>query len=824
MIKIKINDQPIELKEGTTLIEAADLLKIPIPRFCYHEKLSIAANCRVCIVEVVNSSQLLSACATLAVDGMEVFTASEPAIRAQQNVMEFLLANHPLECPICDKAGECELQDLSVQFGNNSSRFKENKRSVSDLSLGSLITTNMSRCIHCTRCVRFGEEIAGNQELGVISRGENIKISTYVNKTINSEVSGNMIDLCPVGALNSKPYEGIARSWELQQKPGISYHDCIGSNLNYHVNNKQIKRIVPGNNDSINSIWISDRDRFSYTAINDAARLRHPLIKQQGKWQIVSWSEALSFIVDKLSVIMKKYSAHQIGGLISPNASLEECYLFQKLCRNLGSNNIDHRLRQTDFRNQELAPLYPNLGLATVQDLAKQKCIFLIGSCINKEQPIAGIILRAAVQQGSYVVAVNPVDFDVNFEIKYKYIADYADFMTPLLKITKAIIHLCPNFKITEINLKIKKFFKENKKIQELNYGESELTIANQLLETSICEPGKISIILGALAINHPDYSNIVAVSNFMAILINASWGSFTEGANSAGAWLSGCLPHRSPTYIVDEIGQNALQMLIKPLKAYFLFGIEPELDCAHGVLATKTLQQAELVIAVTGFESELLMQYSEVLLPMNLPPENNGTYINITGLWQKFTKGASTIGSSKPGTEILLELGKNLKLSSFIDFNKEDIANIDQIIKQSLVTSDTKLNHSWQLFDPDIVFKVHNLKNNLVLVAPIGLYAVDQITRRSECLQQTKDAQIEVAINDQEAKLLGIKNGEVIKLTVLDDIDYRSSKILKLPIIISNKVAKGCVLLYQVNLTTALGLPYNNILLEKIMLENIHV
>jgi NADH-quinone oxidoreductase subunit G len=813
MINIKINDQEIAVEEGTTIIQAADLLKIPIPRFCYHEKLSISANCRMCLVEVSNVSKLLPACATYVTEGMQIFTQSEKTITGQKGVMEFLLVNHPLECPICDQAGECELQDLSIQFGNDASCFKEEKRSVVDQNLGPLIATNMTRCIHCTRCVRFGEEIAGTRELGAISRGENMKISTFIEKNIDSEVSGNIIDLCPVGALTSKPYQFSARPWELQQKASISCHDCLGSNINYHVNNGQIKRAVPRNNPSINSIWLSDRDRFSYTGINSQDRLKYPLLRRDGKWQSVSWQEAISFIVDKLSIIIQKHGASQIGGLISPSASLEECYLFQKLFRSLGSNNIDHRLRQIDFREQELAPLYPNLGLATVDELKNQQFVLLIGSYLNKEQPIAGIILREAVKRGGLIAVVNSVDFEFNFDVHYKYITPYADLLTPLLKIAKAVA----DFSKEHLPIEAKNL------LENIEYDQLDITIAQKLL---FFEPTKSSIILGALAINHPDYSKIVAISNLICLLTKAKFGCFSDGANSAGAWLAGCVPHRTPSTILSTDGKNALQMLTQVLKAYILLGIEPELDCASVHGAAKVLQQAELVVAITAFESNLLLQYAEVLLPMAAPQEGSGTYINITGIWQKSEQIATTIGVGRSAAEILLMLGKSLKSQGFINFNNEDIVNIEHIIKQA-VAANTTLDVSWQQWYPNIIDlnrsdQIDKL-NNFVCVAPLSLYAIDPITRRSECLQTTKDQEVEVFINFNSAKLLEIKNGDIIKITLINNLDYKLSKIIKLPITISNKVADGCVLLKQVNLMTAMGLPYNNVLLEKIVLENAH-
>lgn len=813
MINITINNQEFIVQEGLTIIQVADLFKIPIPRFCYHDKLSVAANCRMCLVEVVNEKKLLPACSTYVSVGMVIFTKSEKTIAGQKAAMEFLLINHPLECPICEKAGECELQDLSIQYGNDNSVFKEKKRVISDQNLGPLIATNMTRCIHCTRCVRFGKEIAGIKELGVIYRGENMQISTFVEQTINSEVSGNMIDLCPVGALTSKPYQFSARSWELQQKPSISCHDCIGSNINYHISNDQIKRAVPRNNPLINDIWLSDRDRFSYTGINAKDRLKHPLIKQNGNWKLVSWAEVEVFIVDKLLNIIANHGANQIGGLISPSATLEECYLFQKLFRTLGSNNIDHRLRQVDFRDQELAPLYPNLGLESVSELKHQRFVLLIGSYINKEQPIVGITLRAAVQAGCLVAVINPIDFEFNFVVHYKNITPYADLLTPLLKITKAVIELSK-----DLSVKIKWL---NKLLENITYNKIDLDIANQLLSTK--PTTKISIILGQLAINHPDYSKIVAVSNLICLLVGAKFGCFSDGANSAGAWLAGCIPHRTSSLSVT-FGKNAFEMLSQPLKAYILLGIEPELDSVQGYVAAKTLQQAELVVAISSFESDLLLQYAEVLLPMAVMHEGMGTYINIVGSWQNFSKVKNAPGISKTAVEILLSLGQSLKLPGFVDFNNEDLLNIGQTIKQMHKEANSIYNTSWQLRELDLNVESSFKTNHFISIALLSLYAIDPITRRAECLQQTNDAKLAlVAINSKTAILLGINHNEVIKITIINNIDAKLSKNFKLPVVIDDRVAEGCLLFNQNNISNFIIGNYNNILLEKLILENSH-
>lgn len=784
MITVKIDGTQVKVKDGTRIIEIADNLKIPIPRFCYHNKLSVAANCRMCLVEVANVAKLLPACSTYVSEGMQIFTKSPKTIAGQKSIMELLLVNHPLDCPVCDQAGECELQDLSLQFGKDGSRYREPKRTVMDQNLGPLIATNMTRCIHCTRCVRFGEEIAGVKELGAIHRGESMKITTCFNQTVNSEVSGNIIDLCPVGALTSKPFMYSARSWQLKQAIGISCHDCLGSNIYYHINNGQIKRAVPAENPDINSIWLSDRDRFGFIGINAPDRLKHPLLKKDDKWCIVSWEEALSFIHNKLSNIIDQYGADNLGGLIWPNATLEECFLFQKLFKDLGSYNVDHRLRQLDFRGQDMAPLYPNLGLATVAELANQKIILLIGCHINKEQPIAGLYIRAATIADGKVIVVNPVDFKFNFDVYHKYITPYGDLLTPLIQITKAIIKLTNNslpIGATELL----------KSLSHIEYNDSDLEIAKQLLSIP---SGQASVILGSLAISHPEYSRIVAISNLICLLTNARFGSFSEGANSAGAWLAGCVARGS---------LNAREMLQTALKAYILLGIEPELDCIEGIVASNAMMQAELVVAITCFESDLLLNYADVLLPMAAPQESGGTYVNVTGVWQSFEQIVPLIGDSKPATQILMMLAKKFNYN-FIDIN------ILETIKQSLTSK--MHNNSWIWWCPTITDYANNMTNSFVRICPISLYATDPIVRRSNSLQDTKDATIEILINQKSANFLDFKDLEIIKIISFDNLD----NFIQAPIRISNNIAEGCILINQVNTRTLIGVPYGRLILEK--------
>ena len=376
--KIEVNGVEFEASPGQMIIEVTDAADIYVPRFCYHRKLSVAANCRMCLVEVEKAPKPLPACATPVADGMKVFTKSALAISAQKAVMEFLLINHPLDCPICDQGGECELQDIAMGYGGGISRFNERKRVVKDKDLGPLISTDMTRCIHCTRCVRFGQEIAGIQELGTIGRGENTEISTYIESSVDHELSGNIIDVCPVGALNNKPYRFSARAWEMAQFPTVSPHDCAGSNINAHVMQGKLKRVVPRVNESINETWIADRDRFSCEAVYADDRLETPMVRIEGEWRECGWDEALEVAARGLQSVDGNLAA-----LVSPSATTEEGYLAARLVRHLGSGNLDHRLRRRDFRQQNLDPVFPWLGMP-IEDVEQLQSILVVGSNLRR--------------------------------------------------------------------------------------------------------------------------------------------------------------------------------------------------------------------------------------------------------------------------------------------------------------------------------------------------------------------------------------------------------------------------------------------------------
>jgi len=491
MATIEIDGKTFETDNGKMIIEVADEAGIYIPRFCYHKKLSVAANCRMCLVEVENGRKPVPACATPITNGMKVFTRSEEAIRSQKAVMEFLLINHPLDCPICDQGGECELQDISMGFGADESEYTESKRAVEDDDLGPLISTEMTRCIHCTRCVRFGDEVAGVRELGATGRGENMQIGTYIKHSITSEVSGNVIDLCPVGALTSKPYRFTARAWEMTQHEGVAPHDCLGSNIHLHVRRNKLMRVVPKENESINETWISDRDRYSYLGVNSQHRAKSPKIKRNGQWETVDWPTALKFAAEGISKVIEQHGPQEMAAFASPSSTLEELYLLQKLMRQLGVQNLDHRLQQIDFRDQAHLPTCPSNTLKYA-DIERQNTLLLIGCNIHREVPLAGIRVRKMFRNGGKIYAVNAVNYDYHFDVEDQCTVNPLEIPKYLAKI---VLALCDD--VTNLDESFQKL------IVGLEVDNTAKTIAQALKEE------KATILSGAICENHPQASLI---------------------------------------------------------------------------------------------------------------------------------------------------------------------------------------------------------------------------------------------------------------------------------------------------------------------------
>lgn len=712
-VSIEIDGKKIEARGDAMLIEAADEAGITIPRFCYHKKLSIAANCRMCLVEVEKAAKPLPACATPVTEGMKVLTRSPKAIRAQKNVMEFLLINHPLDCPICDQGGECELQDVAVGYGKDVSRFAENKRVVASKSIGPLIATDMTRCIHCTRCVRFGEEISGVRQLGATGRGEHMEIGTYIATTLDTEMSANVIDLCPVGALTSKPFRYTARAWEMTQHSSVAPHDCIGSNIFIHARRNEIMRVVPRENEDVNECWISDRDRFSYEGVNSADRVTAPMIKIDGRWQQTDWNTALDNVAIGLRKVVEK-GADSLGCLISPSASVEELYLAQKLMRGLGSHNIDHRLHQTDFAAEQNAPAAPALGI-TLKQIEDRDAILLIGSNVRKDQPIAAHRLRMAALQGAKIYAVNPADYGVNFDLAHNHVVQPEAMVASLAAIASALLG------------------KTGKSAPDgfaaLSQGVA-VTDSHQLIADGLIKAGNVAVIVGNYGNHHPQASAIHGLAELIARLADASYGALTFGANATGAWHAGAVPHRSAgAESVTTPGLNVRQMAETGLPGYLLVNVEPEYDTAYTAELQASLGRAEFVVALAGYQTDALLASANVILPSASFGETSGTLVNIEGRWQSFNGAVAPKGDARPAWKILRVLGNLLSVAGF------DYMSSEEVLKDVKSKMGAGKSNGW-----GCVSASPATATDYARAGSVGIYAVDGIVRRAPALQQTAD------------------------------------------------------------------------------------
>lgn len=698
-IEIEIDGKKLSAQPDAMVIQVADEAGIYIPRFCYHKHLSIAANCRMCLVEVEKSGKPLPACATPVVAGMKVFTKSPKALAAQKAVMEFLLINHPLDCPICDQGGECELQDLAMGYGSAESFYNQGKRTVKDKEIGPLISTDMTRCIQCTRCVRFGAEVAGIRELGALNRGGDLEIGTYINHAMESEVSGNVIDICPVGALTSKPFRFTARPWELQQRASIAAHDCVGANVNIHTRRGSVMRVVPRENTAINETWISDRDRFSYEGLYHVDRVTKPLIKKGDKWLEADWETALEFAVGGLQRALSASNAEQLGALVSPSATLEEFYLLQKIVRGIGSNNIDHRLRQTDFSDQDNQAAFPTLG-SSIADLESCDVIFLVGSNIQKEQPSAALRVRKAALKGAKVIALNMCDFDFHFPLAEKTIVAPDEMLAVLAKMVSAL----------------EKPESTDKLVACLRAGK------------------KVSIVLGSMALNHPQAATIRSLCAVIAKHSGAQLGLLTEGANAAGAWLAGAIPHRGAAGTKSPVGLDAQAMLRKPRKAYIFMNVEPDLDVANPLLSMDALQQAEFVVSLSVFKNSLLAQHANVILPIAAFTETSGTFINAAGDWQKFNGAANPYEEARPAWKVLRVLGNLFQLQGFEYTSSEEVYNEVKALVEKMPTP-TPVTVAL----PADMSRLLLENKDLYRVGGVPIYATDGLVRRAKSLQSAQ-------------------------------------------------------------------------------------
>ncbi len=760
-INIEVDGRSLTARPGAMLIEVTDEAGISVPRFCYHKKLSIAANCRMCLVEVANVPKPLPACATPVADGMKVFTRSPLAIAAQKGTMEFLLINHPLDCPICDQGGECELQDVAMGYGSDLSRFVEGKRVVADKDIGPLIATDMTRCIHCTRCVRFGTEIAGIRELGATGRGEHMQIGTFIERSVDSEISGNVIDLCPVGALTAKPSRYQARAWEMVQREAIAPHDAVGSNLYLHLRDGRVMRVVPRDNEAINETWISDRDRFSYQGLYSADRLRTPLIKTRGKWQEADWDTALRFAADGLKRVRDEHGASELGALCSPRSTLEELFLSQKLMRGLGSTNIDHRLRQADFRDQARDPVYPWLGLP-ISELEKQNAVLLIGSNLRKEQPILAHRLRKAGLRGAAIMVANPIRYDFPFPMAEQLIS-------------------APSVMVGELSAVAKALGVDSKPLKPLLKGvkvkDRHETVARVLKQA---ESG--CVLLGGIATAHPDFALLRALADAIAKAGGCRMGVIAEAANSVGAVLAGALPHRLPGGSAAEpVGLDLRAMLDKPRKGYLLLDVEPAHDLWNPALGEAAFGQAEFVVALSAYRAPSLEMAADVILPIAAFPETSGTYVNAAGDWQSFAGAAPPPGEARPGWKVLRVLANLMDVEGFEQVSSEEVltevrAAVGDLTPDNVLSGEPVT---------EIAFGASELER----VGDVSIYGSDAIVRRARALQATADARaaMGIRVNPEVASKAGL-NGSGLATV---DQDQRR---VTLPVSLDTRVPDGCV------------------------------
>ena len=693
MVEIELDGQKIEALEGSMIIQAADKAGTYIPHFCYHKKLSIAANCRMCLVDVEKMPKPMPACATPVSQGMIVRTKSDKAIKAQKSVMEFLLINHPLDCPICDQGGECQLQDLAVGYGGNGSRYEEEKRTVAVKDVGPLISMQeMTRCIHCTRCVRFGQEVAGIMELGMVHRGEHAEITTVVGDTVDSELSGNMIDICPVGALTSKPFRYSARTWELGRRKSISPHDSTGANLIVQVKANQVMRVVPLENEAVNECWIADRDRFSYEALNGPDRLTKPMLKQDGIWNEVDWQTALEYVANGLKQIKADHSASSIGALVSPHSTLEELYLTSALVRGLGSDNIDYRLRNAEFPAFE-GVRYLGTSIASLSTLQR---VLIIGSNVRKDHPLFAQRIRQAARKGCAVSAINSVVYDWAMPVANSITVPAAQWAQVLADVAAAIA--------------------ADKGVPAPAAGN--VTDAAKAVAKSLLAGERKAVLLGNAAAHHANASSLLALANWIGEHTGATVGYLTEAANTVGAQLVGAQPLKD--------GKNAAQMLAGGLRAAILLNTEPKFDSAGGVDI-----KADMVVTLSPFKAN--MDCSDVLLPIAPFTETAGTFINAEGRIQSFHGVVKPLGETRPAWKVLRVLGNMLGVRGFDFESSQDVLTKAVAVDTDILSSDRLCNATQAAV---------RLNTPAQEPVSVSIYQLDSIVRRAPALQLTVDAQ----------------------------------------------------------------------------------
>jgi len=762
LLRLEIDGRPVEVPHGATIMEAADRLGVYVPHFCYHRKLSIAANCRMCLVQVEKAPKPQPACATPVTDGMKVWTESDYARRAQRGVMEFLLINHPLDCPICDQGGECQLQDLAVGYGGSASRYEEAKRVVPHKELGPLVAAEeMTRCIHCTRCVRFGQEIAGIMELGMIGRGEHAEIISFVGRSVDSELSGNMIDICPVGALTSKPFRYSARTWELARRKSVSPHCGLGSNLVVQTQHERVMRVVPLENESLNECWLSDKDRFSYEGLNSAERLTRPMLKQGGEWREVDWHVALEYTAHALREIRAAHGGASLGALGSPHATLEELYLLQKLARGLGSDNVDFRLRQSDFSGDGHLSGAPWLGMQ-VADIGSLDRVLVIGSFLRKDHPLIAHRLRQAAKRGLEVNILHLAGDDLLMRIANRMVVAPGGVPAAVAQIARAVA----DAKGISIAAEL---------------AAIEVSAAASAIAGSLASGRNVGIFLGNSAQQHPHAAGLHALAQELARVAGARLGFLGEAANSVGGYLAGCLPGAN--------GLNAGAMLSAPRKAYLLLALEPQLDCHDPGRATSAMHEAELVVALTAYRGAV-DEYADVMLPITPFTETSGTFVNTEGRLQGFNGVVRPLGDARPGWKVLRVLANALGIDGFGYVTNEAVR------AEACPGSDVagKLDNRIS----GVPLGIPDAASGLQRVADVPIYFADPIVRRAASLQRTRDAQAPRAyLNTGTLAGLGLAPGQRVRIR-------QGGGEAEVEVACDDGLAEGCVRLAAAHATTS--------------------
>lgn len=746
MVEIEIDGEKIKAEPGSSLLQVALDSGKPIPHFCYHKKLSITASCRMCLVEVDRMNKLVPACATPVAEGMVVHTDSEKVIEARKSVMEFLLINHPLDCPVCDQGGECLLQDYSVGYGAGKARFTEEKRIVFVKNVGPLISMQeMSRCIQCTRCIRFGEEIGGLMEFGMVNRGDREEITTFPKTWVNSELSGNMIDVCPVGALTSKPFRYKARGWELSSHRMISPHDGLGSNLNVQSLRARVMRVLPFENEAVNECWLSDRDRFSYEALNSDERLTVPMVKQDNRWIETDWETALNYVAHGLKSISRDHGAASLAALASPQTTLEELVLLQKLIRKMGSEKIEFRLRQSDFTLD--GKIVPWLGM-NVEEVDKLDNVLIVGSFLRQEAPLLATRFRKAASVGATISMLHALDDDWLMPVENRLIGSPARWVSMMGEIISVVA--------TGKGLPVPRWT-----------GNPVVSVSARRIAESLLDKGNKAILLGAVALQHEQASALHMAAEWLAQLTGARLGYLTEGANATGGYLASAYPTPGSGVTMNEIASGST-------KAFLLLQTEPELDVANQPKMMAALEQAEMVVALTPFRQSL--DVADVLLPVSPFTETSGTFVNVEGRVQSFEAAVAPLGETRPAWKVLRVLGNFLDLPGF-DYDSSGQVRDECLHNRNIPD---ELNNISGLSLQFQASETTAIQTGLSRITDVPLYFSDMLVRRAAALQQTQAAAEPVVhlpvtlfeklgLNEKDKVLVRQETGEAVLSAVKD-------------------------------------------------------